>query len=315
MHKTMATPLTHAPSDSPLLAALAAEVARRFEGVPEEQRDLPTALPWLTLMRLSHETPMGKGMLEPSMCLVLQGTKKLLVGSAAVIYGSGYYVLSAIDMPAAGQVLRASADAPYLALRISLSAADIAALIIDMQLPPPPPGHGTGAYVALAAPPLQDAFLRLLHLLDQPADLAALARLLKQEILYRLLSAEGAQVLYQSVLGQAKQKGVGAAILWIKDNFDQAMRIDDLARAASMSASVLHRRFKAITAMSPVQYQKQMRLLEARKLLLGGQIEAATVAFTVGYQSASQFGREYRRFFGVTPSQDSGAGAQTAPHL
>lgn len=297
------------PDQSATLAALRDEVARHFDGVPAQQRDLATALPYLTLMRLGHATAMGQGVLEPSMCLVIQGSKKMLVGASSVAYGAGAYAVSAIEIPSAGQVTSATPETPYLAVRIALDASELAALIIDHQLPLPKAGAaGAGVYVAASAPELQDALLRLVRLLGRPQELRVLAALVKREILYRLLAAEGGAGLYQAVVAQSREQGVHRAIHWIKEHFAEPMRIDALARQTSMSASVLHRRFKAITVMSPLQYQKQMRLLEARRRLLGGHVEAATVAFGVGYQSASQFSREYRRFFGVSPSQDSVAG-------
>ena len=152
---------------------------------------------------------------------------------------------------------------------------------------------------------LQDAFVRLLKLLAAPADRAALAPLVKQEILYRLLSGPSGAMLYHTLLGERREQGVSAAILWIKQHYDQPMKIEELARAVSMSPSVLHRRFKAVTVMSPLQYQKRMRLTEARKLLLAGSMEAATAAYRVGYESPSQFSREYRRLFGASPLQDA----------
>jgi transcriptional regulator GlxA family with amidase domain len=170
---------------------------------------------------------------------------------------------------------------------------EIAALIIEAKIAAPPkPSARVGAYVEKSDDDLQDAFLRLVRLLKKPNDLAVLAPLIKQEIIYRLLTAEGGAMLYQALQSHHQQKGINQAIHWIKKNFDQPLQIEKLAKFVSMSVSILHHRFKAITTMSPLQYQKQLRLLEARKLLLAGNIEAATVAFKVGYESPSQFSRE-----------------------
>jgi AraC-like DNA-binding protein len=245
-------------------------------------------------------------MLEPSMCLVIQGGKKILIGNDIIRYGAGSYLVSAIDMPTSGQVTTASRAVPYVGLRIDWRPEEISGLILDMQIAVPDKlPASVGAAVNTADTELQDALLRLVRLLDKPRDIPALAPLIKREILYRLLTASGGSTLYQSLLAHHQERGVNAAIQWIKKNFDQPMTIESLASAASMSASTLHRHFKAITTISPLQYQKQVRLLEARKLLFTGNVEAATAAFRVGYESPSQFSREYRRLFGATPVQDS----------
>lgn len=290
---------------SSLLDLLRAEVLGHFVNIPEEQRDVSTALPYLSFIRFTRPTELSRGMLEPSMCLVLQGTKKVLIGTEITHYGSGSYVLSAIDMPVSGQVVEASAAQPYLGIRIDLDAKEIAAQVIESNIPVPKNSRSrAGAYVEESDDELQDAFLRLLRLLRKPRDLAALAPLVKQEILYRLITAKDGDVLGQTVLAHYQEKGVNQAIHWIKTNYAEPMQIEKLAKTVSMSVSNLHHRFKAITVMSPLQYQKQIRLLEARKLLLSGNIEAATVAFKVGYESPSQFSREYRRLFGASPLQD-----------
>lgn len=208
-------------------------------------------------------------------------------------------------MPVSGQVIEASPETPYLGLRIALDAREIAALIVDTRMPLPRLGETQpAAYVDAADTLLQQALLRLLDMLDRPQELAAIGHLLKQEILYRLLASERGALLYQAVTAAYQEKGISEAIQWIKLNYAQPFSIATLARAVSMSASHLHHRFKAITVMSPLQYQKRIRLLEARKLLLAGKLEAASVAFEVGYESPSQFSREYRRLFGASPLQD-----------
>jgi len=281
-------------SASTTLAMLRAEALALFQNTPLEQRDLPTALPYLSFIRFTQTTELNRGMLEPSMCLVLQGEKTILIGQQITRYGAGSYVLSAIDLPVSGQVSLASPEQPYIGLRIALDARELAALVIDMQLAVPDSRrkHPAPAYVEAADVDLQEAFLRLLRMLKKPQDLAAIGPLLKQEILYRLLTAH------------AQEKGVSEAMLWIKHHYDQPLKIEQLAKSVSMSVSSLHHRFKALTVMSPLQYQKQIRLLEARKLLLTGKLEAATVAYQVGYESPSQFSREYRRLFGAPPLQD-----------
>jgi AraC-like DNA-binding protein len=305
------------PADtSATLELLRAEVLGYFRGVPESQRDVHTAIPYLSFIRLSRPTELTRGMLEPSMCMVLQGKKRILIGREITDYGSGSFALSAIDMPVSGQVVEASAAVPYLGVKIELDPKEVAALIIEADLAVPESSAARlGAYVEESDPDLQDAFLRLVRLLRKPKDLAVLSGLVKQEILYRLLTAPGGDVLHTTLLSHYKEKAIAEAIHWIKKNYSRPMKIEKLAKAVNLSVSTLHHRFKALTTMSPLQYQKQLRLTQARKLLLGGNIEAATAAFNVGYESPSQFSREYRRFFGASPLQDGKHGEPRAAAL
>jgi AraC-like DNA-binding protein len=294
---------------SDTLDLLRAEVLRYFREVPDGQRDVHTAIPYLSFIRFARPTELTRGMLEPSMCLVLQGKKKILIGKDIIHYGIGSFALAAIDMPVSGQVVEASAAAPYLGLKIELNPKEIATLIVEKEIPAPKISRArSGAYVEESDLELQDAFLRLVRLLKKPHGLTVLSGLVKQEILYRLLSANQGDILYTALLSRYKEKGINEAIHWIKKNYTEPMTIQKLAQAVNMSVSTLHHRFKALTTMSPLQYQKQVRLIEARKLLLGGNIEAATAAYNVGYESPSQFSREYRRFFGASPLQDGKRG-------
>jgi len=290
---------------SELIENLRQTVRARFEGVPDGQRDVATAIPWLTLIRIGAPTPAGRGMLQPSACLLLQGAKQMLIGADVVEYGPGDYVLTAVEMPVAGQVTAATRQAPYLGVRIDFDPREVAAFILDMHIEAPAPQDLPATYVESADEGLLAVFERLLALLDKPRDVAVLSRLLKQELFYHLLMAPGGAALNAAVRGGGKEKAIGEAIMWIREHFAEPLRIETLARAVRMSTSVLHRRFKAMTVMSPLQYQKQVRLLEARKLLMAGGVEAATVAYQVGYESPSQFSREYRRLFGASPLQDA----------
>ncbi len=290
---------------SELLQALRQAVAARFAGPAQERRDVATAIPWLTLIRIPAPTEAGRGLLQPSMCLMLQGAKQMLVGPDVVRYGPGDYLLAAVAMPVSGQVTAATPARPYFGIRIDFEPQEIAAFILEMRIAPPPPAQLPATYVETAGTALLDVVARLLALLDRPRDIPVLSRLLKQELFYHLLMAPGGAALHLAVRGGGKEKAISEAILWIRQHFDQPLRIEALAKAVRMSTSVLHRRFKALTVMSPLQYQKQVRLLEARKLLMAGGVEAATVAFKVGYESPSQFSREYRRLFGASPMQDA----------
>jgi len=294
-----------AVTSTDLLAQLRVEVAAHFAGVPASQRDVATAIPYLSFIRICQPTDLSRGMLEPSMCMVVQGRKKVLIGKTVNHYGSGSYVLSAIDLPVSGQIVEADEDAPYYGVRIDLDPKEIAAFIIELNIPAPPKrSTRVGAYVEESDAELQETFLRLIRLLKKPQDIPAMSRILKQEIMYRLISAQNGDVLYHTVLSHYQERGVNDAIQWIKQNYAEPMSIEKLAKQVRMSVSTLHHRFKATTVMSPLQYQKQTRLLEARRMLMAGGIEAATVAYKVGYESPSQFSREYRRLFGASPLQD-----------
>lgn len=294
------------PSDRTVMAQLLHVVRRQFAVSAQDTDDLVTALPWLGLVRRRAPTPVGRGMLQPSVCLMVQGEKEMLVGERVLHYAAGSYVQAGVAIPVSGRIVEASEDTPYYGVRIDLDPREIAAFMLEMQIPMPPGQEDAPAVtVEPGGEALLEAFLRLLHLLDRPRDLPVLGRLMKQEILYHLLSAPGGVTLSRGVLGGQREHAVARAISWIREHYDAPLKIAELADQVHLSPSVLHRRFKAATMMSPLQYQKQVRLLEARSLLMSGTAEAASVAFQVGYESPSQFSREYRRLFGSPPLQDA----------
>jgi transcriptional regulator GlxA family with amidase domain len=230
----------------------------------------------------------------------------MLIGQQVLRYGPGCYVQAGVAMPVSGQVTRASAAALYYGIRVDLDPREVAALVLEMgmtlsneQADPP------AVSVERAEDAMLEVFVRLLRMLDRPRDLPVLGRLIKQELIYHLVNAPGGATLTRGAVGGQRERAVGEAINWIRTHYNQPLSIDALARTVHMSASVLHRRFKAATVMSPLQYQKQIRLLEARKMLMSGDTEAASVAYEVGYESPSQFSREYRRLFGAPPLQDA----------
>lgn len=291
-------------SERELLGQLLEAVSRRFAEADDD--DLPTALPWLGLIRRRGPTAIGRGMLEPSMCLMLQGEKQILVGERVLRYGAGCYVQAGTTIPVSGQVVRASAAEPYYGVRVDLDPKELASFLLEMRVQIPSRGNDPPLVsVEIAGAALLEAFERLLRLLDMPSDLPVLGRLLKLEIMYHLVTGPGGPTLTQGLMGSHREFAVNKAISWIREHYDAPLKIAELAEAVHLSPSVLHRRFKAATIMSPLQYQKQVRLMEARKLLMSGGVEAANVAFQVGYESPSQFSREYRRLFGASPLQDA----------
>jgi AraC-like DNA-binding protein len=294
------------PPEHTLLEQLRELVRRRFDGAAGDLLDLATDLPWLSLIRRPAPTPVGRGILAPSVCLLVQGAKEMLVGQQVLRYGPGSYVQAGVAMPVSGQVTRASEEVPYFGIRVDLEPKEVAAFVLEMQpaLPESPPDPLV-VTVERADERMLDVFVRLLLLLDRPRDVAVLGRLYKQELIYNLVMGPGGATLSRDMVGGQRERAVGEAIKWIRDHYNEPLRIDALARSVHMSPSVLHRRFKAATVMSPIQYQKQVRLLEARKLLMSAEVEAASVAFEVGYESPSQFSREYRRLFGFSPLKDA----------
>jgi AraC-like DNA-binding protein len=264
-----------------------------------------TAIPFLSLLRSSHPTPISKGVLKPSCCVILQGQKRVHLADDILDYGPGEYLVVSVDMPASGHIVNATPDKPYLLLNIELDPAEIAAIVLEAKVAIDSPQPVRGAFVGKTDDALQESLYQLTRLLQAPpAEAAFLAVGLKREIIYRMLNGPYGRQLYQNVVLDQQDRGISKAIAWLKDRYDQAVRVEDLAQATNMSVSSLHHRFKAVTTMGPMQYQKQLRLQQARTLLLNGDVDATTAAYKVGYESASQFSREYRRLFGAPPMQD-----------
>jgi AraC-like DNA-binding protein len=282
-----------------LLLQLRGLVLRHAQG-PRTQ----TAVPRVAISVGRHATHPIPSVYEPMLCVVLQGAKEVMIGERQLRYDPATYFIGALELPVSGCVIRASAEEPYLALALALDRGGLAELL--SQLPPGArPDAETAAFgVCPVTPQLLDACLRLLCLLDEPSAIPVLAPLLEREILYRLLQGPQGEVLRQIAGSNSRLSQVRQAIAWIRTHFDQPLRIEALAELAGMSPASFHRHFKAATAMSPLQYQKHLRLQEARKLLIGRR-DAARAAYAVGYESPSQFSREYARLFGASPARDA----------
>lgn len=232
-------------------------------------------------------------------------SKSLFLGDEQYAYDPLHYMVVSVTLPLSAVRLDASPENPSLGLRMDLDPAEISQLIAEsgpMLVPNRPSGRGL--YVERTDAALLDALLRLLRLLDTPRDIAMLAPLFRREILYRLLRGPQGYRLYEIALANSQTHRVCQAITWLNNNFQQPLRIEDLAREVNLSTSTLHHRFKAVTSMSPLQYQKQLRLQEARRLMLNDGLEAAVAAYRVGYESPSQFSREYSRLYGAPPIRD-----------
>lgn len=238
-------------------------------------------------------------------CMVVQGHKKIRIADEVVHYGPGSYLISTINVPITGFVEEATPEKPFLALVIALSLEQILKVIRAANLSQMAKSDDAtrGLYVDQLTQPLEDAIVRLVRLLEVPADIEMMTPLLLQEIIYRLLQGEQGHVLAAVALAGSSANKVNAAINYLMDHYTQSFKIDELAQVVNMSSSTFHRYFKEVTTMSPLQFQKRLRLQKARELLFGA-VGITEVAYQVGYESSSQFSREYSRMFGVSPRED-----------
>jgi AraC-like DNA-binding protein len=265
-----------------------------------------TAVPGLKLWRFSHPTGPAHVLQEPAVYVVVQGRKQVTLGADTYVYDRSQYLAVSVELPVVGSVLEATPDAPYLCITLAVDPRELAALIVETGRPAPRDDHdGRALFVSRLRAPLLDGLLRLVRLLDSPDDLPVLAPLILREVNYRLLQGEQFGRLAQMAIGDGRLRRVSGAVAWIKAHFAEPLQVEALASRVHMSPSALHQYFKAATAMSPIQYQKRLRLQEARRLLLSGAPSADAVAYEVGYASASQFSREYARLFGQPPRRDA----------
>jgi AraC-like DNA-binding protein len=264
-----------------------------------------TAIPGLILARLEKPSEPVSIMFEPRVCLIAQGAKRVQLGDDAYVYDPHHFLLTSVDLPTFVQVIKASPEKPYLGLVMKIDQREISQLMVDSNLPPPRPQHSSrGIATGEVTVPMLTAFQRLIELLDEPKDIPILAPVIEREIFYRLLVGDQGVRLRQMASTGSQSQQIARAIDWLKGNFTRPLRIDDLAAQVNMSTSTFHHHFRAVTAMSPLQYQKWLRLNEARRLLLAENQDATTAAFQVGYESPSQFSREYSRLFGAPPLRD-----------
>ena len=242
------------------------------------------------------------------MALIAQGAKRLAIGDRVFDYRPGQYLVASVDLPITGHYTHASADEPALGFGLILRPSAIASLLLEADAGPEPARAApapAGIGVADASPELLDAVVRMVRLLDSPGDRDILAPMIEREILWRLITGPLGQSVRQIGLADSSLTYVSRAVRWISEHYDKPFRVEDLARSCGMSTSAFHRNFHAVTALSPIQFQKQIRLQKSRLLLLNGADDVATAGYRVGYDSASQFSREYRRQFGLPPGRDA----------
>lgn len=258
----------------------------------------------LSFFRADSPSDLTCALYEPCLGVLLQGNKHILMGDERFEQENGHYLISSIDVPVSAQVIRASAKEPCLCLTLRLDAVRIGEWFSEVKLPKPTAATARGIALSVLNNELLDPLLRLVRLLDSPRDLPLLAPLIEREIIYRLLTGEQGGRLAQIAAAGSQGQQIARAIQWLKQHYNRPLRIGDLASMVNMSASSLHHHFREITAMSPLQYQKLLRLHEARRLLLTEGCDVATAAHRVGYESPSQFSREYSRQHGAPPLRD-----------
>ncbi|MFF0223987.1 AraC family transcriptional regulator N-terminal domain-containing protein [Streptomyces sp. NPDC004629] len=268
--------------------------------------DGTTAIEHVRIGREESQAPHAS-MTGTVMALIAQGAKRLALGDHVYEYRAGQYLVTSVDLPVTGHFTHATAERPALGLGLLLQPSDIAELMVQAA-PGSFPHHDT-AVPALAVSDATDdllcAAVRLLRLLDRPRDRGILAPLVKREILWRLITGEQGAAVRQIGLADSKLSHIAKAVQWIRENYREPFRVDDVANLIGMSTSAFYRNFQAVTGMSPIQFQKKIRLHEARLLLMAHPKDIAHIGYRVGYDSASQFSREYRRLFGAPPSQDA----------
>lgn len=265
---------------------------------------IDTGIPGLSLSRADRPSAPVESLYEPRLSVVVQGSKGGLLGERPFAYGEGEVLVTALHLPVASAVRCAAPERPFLALALRFSPGVLAELAGRISAETDRKRMDGLSTMALDGA-LLDPLVRLLRLLDRPEDIPVLAPLIEREITYRLLVGPCGAALRAVAYSGTESPAVGQAIEWMRERFTETLRIEDVARIAGLGPSAFHRRFKALTSMSPLQYQKRLRLQEARRQLLAGGLDAARVAYAVGYESPSQFSREYARVFGAPPRRDA----------
>ncbi|MEI9992543.1 MAG: AraC family transcriptional regulator [Rhizomicrobium sp.] len=281
------------------------ELVTRYTDAQIGESPFQTEIDGLAMLRSDYEKRPSHFVHKPALCAVLQGTKWTMFGSNRIVYRPGQAVVVGVEMPAVGRVTEASPNAPFIGVAVALDVAAMRDVLESLGAPPAANGEvGSGVFVADFSGPLEDCMLRLVRLLGEPAAIPILYPAIMREICYRLLTGPHGAEVARMTLGHDHTHEVIGAVHALRNRFAETLRIDELAAIAKMSPSAFHRQFKAITSMTPLQYQKQMRLLEARRLMAAEAVNVEAAARQVGYESPSQFSREYARMFGMPPRRD-----------
>ncbi len=293
-----------AEREAELIQAHREELVERIGRAVREDGTVQT-LKGLYLSRSSLPLKPLHSVLKPSVCVIAQGSKEVLLGESRYRYDPSHYLLATVELPRVSQVLEASKEQPYLSLRLELDPTLVSSVMVETGHVSP---RDHANVRAIAVSPLDgnllDAFVRLVRLLDAPAEARVLLPLITREIIYRLLMGEQGGRLRHLALQGGYTPYIARAVARLRQDFDQPLHVEGLARELGMSVSGFHHHFKAVTAMSPLQFQKRLRLQEARRLMLGEDLDAASAAYRVGYHDASHFNREYKSLFGVPPMRN-----------
>ncbi|KAF1040279.1 MAG: HTH-type transcriptional activator RhaS [Herbaspirillum frisingense] len=286
-------------------AAARARLAARMLGCLPAEGDHDSPVPGLFLYRRDGYCPPASYIYQPSLSLIVQGSKHVILGTQAYEYDTSHFMLTSVDLPTISQVCAASAHYPFLSILLSLDLTAVQEVGGEIDLHGIAAGDtGSGMMLGPVTAGLLDAVARLAALADTPRDIPVMGRMVLREIIYHLLVSPAGAQLRQIAMHDTRGNRIAGVINWLRDHYAEPVRIETLAEMAAMGVSTLHHHFTAITRLSPLQYQKQIRLHEARRLLLTEALDAGTAAFRVGYESVSQFSREYRRLFGNPPMRD-----------
>jgi AraC-like DNA-binding protein len=287
-------------------SALANALTRYIDARGGGEGVFATAIDGLVLMRKIDSLLPGHGIYRPCLCVVVQGAKQVTLGDKSLDYDELQCLIISIDLPAIGRVTRASAAEPYLAIALEFDVQVMREVMEELDSPPQPnDGVGAAIFVDTMVPPLTDCMLRLMRMLETRQAIPVLYPAIMREICFWLLTGANGGEVCKLALPNSHTRRIAAAIYLLRDNFARPIRVEELAAAARMSESSFHQHFKTLTSMTPLQYQKQLRLLEARRLMTADGANVSSAAYRVGYESASQFSREYSRMFGAAPKRDA----------
>ncbi len=293
------------PTSLPSRAFATQKLAKLIDRWTGDANQYDTPISGLRFSRWTTPTPPTSYTHNPSICLIAQGRKRVLLGEESFIYDANHFLISSVDLPIIANIIEASEEQPYLGLIMELDLTEISQLIVDGELAFIQSKEAQkGIAVGELSESLLDAFVRLAELLDEGQNIKILAPIIKREIFYRLLMSEQGTRLHQIVTAGSHSHQIAKAIDWLKNNFVKPLSVGDLASYTGMSKSSFYTHFRSMTSMTPLQFQKKLRLSEARRLILTENLDAMAATFKVGYESPSQFSREYSRLFGAPPSKD-----------
>lgn len=297
--------MTDKVNDTAYIQAARMQLADMIERLIDKKNFCETGIPGLSIHRWEHPTEPVSYMHGPSICIILQGRKRVVLGDEDYYYAVDQYLVSSLDLPIIANIVEATEEKPYLGLTYHLDQKEIASLLVNSDFPSrTSKADGTSMAVGNMSLSMYYSFLRLINLVNEPENIKMLAPMIHKEILFRLLTSEQGPRLREIGMTGSKESHIAKAIDWLKENYNTQLKIENLASHVRMSSSSLHLHFREMTNMSPLQYQKWIRLHEARRLMLTEKVDASNAAFEVGYESPSQFSREYKRMFGNPPLRD-----------